>query len=223
MTSFEQDTGFKYHTLPLFAHSNMHKPSNFDSNYSYDIAFVGAKLPMKKWFNNEIMKPLQKKYNVGLFGPNWTLKDNFKRTGSKLLRMVKMPNIAKHIDKTRFAISEIDEISLYSSSKIALNFHEREPDLSQPHHIVNFRAFKIPACGGFQICDRVEGISNYFEEDELCRIDIDVKLWMEQIDHYLNNPLERKEFIDKGMERINKEHMDFHRVRELEFLLKINR
>src|SRR5207248_8747832 len=55
----------------------------------------------------------------------------------------------------------------YSSAKICLNFHEREPDGSQPHYIVNQRTFKIPACGGFQMCDEVPAIRKYFSDSEI--------------------------------------------------------
>ena len=207
----------------MFAHSGLHMPVEFSKKFSFDVAFVGAKLPKKKWFNNNIIKPLKKKYSMGLYGTNWTIKDNLKRVFSKSSRIMKLQKLAKQIDKSRFTISDADEISLYSSSKICLNFHERENDLSQPHHIVNYRAFKITACGGFQICDKVEGLDNYFKDDELCRVDVNQKSWFEKIEYFINNPIERQSYIQKGIARIRKEHLDFHRVRKLESLLNIKK
>ena len=216
---FEEQTGKTYHTLPMFANSSLHKVGNIRKDLEFDITFVGAKLPKKKWFNNNIIKPLSKKYKVGLFGTNWTISDNIKRAGSRLLRVGKMNTIASYIDHTRFAISDADEVDLYSSSKICLNFHERANDLSQPHHVMNHRAFKIIACGGFQICDRVQGMSNYFTDDELCMVDCNEKEWFDKIEHYIHAEAERKKYIECGMQRVKKEHMDYHRVRLIESLL----
>jgi spore maturation protein CgeB len=220
MYGFEEKTGKKYHTLPMFANSKLHKPVNINNKFSYDLAFVGAKLPKKKWFNDRILKPSMRKYNVGLFGTNWTMADNIKRAGSKLSRIAHMPKLSTFIDKTRFSIPDSDEATLYSSSKISLNFHERAPDLSQPHHVMNHRAFKIIACGGFQICDRVKGMSKYFNEDELVMLDCNEDTWFEKIEYFLNSDKDRQAYIEKGMERVNKEHLDFHRVRQLESLLE---
>ena len=219
MQHFIEDTGFAYYTIPMSANSSAHRVVPFNEDYAYDIAFVGAKLPKKRWFNEQIIVPLRKKYRVAVFGSNWTVADNFKRAASKVLRMSNLPNVAANIDKTRFSISEEDELSLYSSAKICLNFHEREADLTQPHHIVNFRTFKIPACGGFQICDDVKNMRQYFGEDELVTIECDRSKWFQQIEHYLHAPDERKQFVAKAYQRVRNEHMDYHRVRTLETLL----
>lgn len=219
MESFEHETGFNYHTIPMFANSTHHKPAELDPKFTYDIAFVGSKLPKKKWFNDRLIKPLQKKYNVGLFGTNWKLQDNMKRVASRCLRIANLNNYAAIVDRSRFSISESQEMALYASSKICLNFHEREPDMSQPHHIVNYRAFKIPACGGFQICDRVKGAENYFTEDELCMVECNEKEWFERIEHFINADSERRKYIELGMKRVNRDHMDYHRVRLIESLL----
>ena len=219
MVGFESETGFPYHTVPMFANSSYRKPAEFNASLAFDIAFVGAKLPKKKWFNDGIIKPLQRKYKVGLFGTNWTVQDNIKRAASKGLRIGKLNALAKLVDKSRFSISESDEMALYSSSKICLNFHEREHDLSQPHHIVNYRAFKIPACGGFQICDRVSGATNYFNEDELCMLECNEKQWFDQIEYFIHADSKRQQYIDRGMKRVQREHMDYHRVRMIMSLL----
>ena len=216
---FEEETGKIYHTLPMFANSSLHKLGTIRKELEYDITFVGAKLPKKKWFNNNIIKPLSRKYKVGLFGTNWTMTDNIKRVGSRLLRLGKMNSVASHIDRTRFSISDADEVDLYRSSKICLNFHERADDLSQPHHVMNHRAFKIVACGGFQICDQVKGMANYFNDDELCMVDCNQKQWFDQIEYFLHAEKERNEYVRRGMNRVNREHLDFHRVRLIESLI----
>jgi hypothetical protein len=219
MVGFEVDTGLTYNTVPMFANSSRYNTADFNPALAYDVAFVGAKLPKKKWFNEGIIKPLQAKYNVGLFGTNWTFSDNVKRAASKGLRIGHLNKLAKFVDSSRFTISEFDEMALYASSKICLNFHEREPDLTQPHHIVNHRAFKIVACGGFQICDRVKGMANYFKEDELCMVDCNEKQWFERIEYFIHADKERQQYVECGMKRVSEEHLDFHRVRHIESLL----
>jgi len=152
MASFFADTGKVYVTIPQSANPRFHFPVEPNSKFAYDVAFVGAKLPHKRWFNDKIVAPLRKRYRVGLYGPNWTLRDNTLRAISKGARMLEIRPLAQLCDSARFSISDVDEVSLYASSKISLNFHERELDNSQPHHIVNQRTYKIAACRWVSNC-----------------------------------------------------------------------
>ena len=46
-------------------------------------------------------------------------------------------------------------------------------------------------------------------------------IWaQDKIEYFLNSDKDRQAYIEKGMERVNKEHLDFHRVRQLESLLE---
>jgi len=219
VTTFGTDTGKQYVTMPQSANPHFHFPVPPDPKYSYDIAFIGAKLPHKRWFNEYVLAPLCKRYRVGLFGPGWTLRDNTLRAISKGARFINCRGFARLCDRSRFSISDEDETLLYASSKISLNFHEREPDNSQPHHIVNQRTFKIAACGGFQIIDPVAALTKYFAGDEIVTAGFDAGEWMAKVEYFLHHETERKAIQEKATARALREHMAHNRVDLLERLL----
>lgn len=219
MASFERDTGKRYVTMPQSANPRLHFPVPADPHFAYDVAFVGGKLPHKRWFNERVLAPLRRRYRVGLFGPGWTLRDNTKRALSKLWRLAGYSSIATRIDRSRFTISDDDERQLYASARICLNFHEREPDNSQPHHIVNQRTFKIAACGGFQIVDPVAALPRYFAADEIVTAGFDARDWHEKVAYYIRHEDERKAIQERATARAIKEHLAQHRAVFLERLL----
>lgn len=213
MESFERDTGKVYMTMPQSANPRFHFPGDKDPRFDFDIAFVGAKLPHKRWFNDNVLLPLTRHYRVGLFGPNWTLKDNSLRALSKAARLADWPAAARWFDKSRVSIGDDDERRLYSTARISLNFHEREPDNTQPHHIVNQRTFKIAACGGFQIVDPVKGLRNYFVPgEEVVVAALDPSDWHQKIEYYLANEEERQAIQRRATQRAIAQHMAPNRV-----------
>jgi spore maturation protein CgeB len=212
MEPFEQETGKLYHVIPNAANPALHFPVPQDARYRYDIVYLGANLRKKRWFAEHILRPLKKKYRVGVFGPGWSMRDQALRAGSRLCRLAGAFRIAKTIDQGRIAVPPDAERLLYSSAGVALNFHEREDDGSQPHYIVNQRTFKIPACGGFQICDEVPAIRKYFAEDELVMVPLDPGEWMRRIEHFLGHEDEREAIRSRGAQRALREHLSTHRV-----------
>jgi hypothetical protein len=219
MTAFTDSTSKPYVTMPQSANPRIHHPVPFNPKFAFDVAFVGAKLSHKRWFNENILGQLRKRYRVGLFGPAWTLRDNTLRAISKGARMAKYYPLARLCDSARFSISDADETCLYSSTKISLNFHERKTDNSQPHHIVNQRTFKIAACGGFQIVDPVIALPRYFDKDEIITACFDPKDWLDKVDYFLNHEAARKAIQERATARVHSNHMAQHRVDFLEQLL----
>jgi len=219
MGSFELDCGRPYVTLPQSASPRFHFPTEPVARYQYDVVYLGAKLPNKRWFNENVIAPLRRKYRLGLFGPAWTVRDNSLRAGSKLARMAGLPGVAKTFDRYRIYVPEEDENKLYSSARISLNFHEREADNSQSHHIVNQRTFKIAACGGFQIADPVSALPRYFANDEIVTAGFDAREWMDKVAYYLSHDDERLAIQQRATTRALREHMAHHRVELLEKLL----
>src|SRR5207302_1169071 len=182
MTRFEEETGKRYHVIPNAANPRMHFPVEPVREYAYDIVYLGANLRKKRWFAENVIRPLRKAYRVGVFGPGWSLQDTLLRAGSKACKLAHIYPVAQVIDRIRTSIPPEAERQLYSSAKICLNFHEREDDGSQPHYIVNQRTFKIPACGGFQLCDSVSAVRKYFREDEVIVASLDRDEWREKIE-----------------------------------------
>jgi len=211
MVEFERATGKRYYLIPNAANRLLHFPTAPVVKYQYDIVFLGAKLPLKMWFFDNILLPLKRKYKVGIFGPCWTIRDNVLRVGQRLCRDVKFRAGADIFGRMRMLIPPEEENQLYSSAKISVNFHEREPDGSQPHLILNQRTFKICACGGFQICDHVPALRKYFAEDEVVMAN-DKDDWFKKIDYYLGHDAERETIRKQGIERALHDHSYHNRV-----------
>lgn len=212
MIRFERETGKKYCHVPNAANPKVHYPGAVDPRLQYDVVYLGANLRKKRWFAENVLPAVRKRWKLGVFGPGWSIRDNTLRAVSKGLRGVGLYSLAGRIDRLRISISEEQERDLYSSAKICLNFHEREDDGSQPHYIVNQRTFKIAACGGFQLCDAVPAIRKYFAEDELITAGLDPAEWMAKIEYYLSHEAERQAIQRKGTSRALADHMSTNRV-----------
>ncbi len=215
MGDFESATGQSYLHLPQAASHLDHFPVENENDYAFDIAFVGAKLPRKRWFNELLTKRLVPRYRVGIFGPGWTLSDNIKRVVTGSFKRAGLFALAGAVDRRRIQLPLDKERMLYSSSKISLNFHERDDDLSISHSIVNQRTFKICASGGFQIVDDVPGIRRQFSEDELVALPPDERLWLNTIEYYLSHDAEREAIRRRGIARARGAHYSYHRVATL--------
>src|SRR5207237_5474244 len=138
------------------------------------------------------IRSVRSTHRVGVFGPGWSLQDTVLRAWSKACKLARAYPVARAIDRARISIPPDAERQLYSSAKIALNFHEREDDGSQPHYIVNQRAFKIAACGGFQICDFVPALRKYFSEDEVVMA-TEPGDWLDKVEYFLAHDDERQQ------------------------------
>lgn len=215
MAMFERDTGKRYHVIPHAADPKYHFPVGPTPKYQYDVVYLGANLPKKRWFVESILKQLSRRYRLGLFGPGWTRRDDLLRACSKACKAVRAFNWARALDQSRITVPPEEERQLYSSAKISLNFHERERDGSQPHYIVNQRTFKIPACGGFQICDDVPAIRKYFDDDEVVTAKLDPDDWLEKIEYYLSHDKERQAIQAKAARRALREHLSTQRVQQV--------
>jgi hypothetical protein len=220
MDDFERVTCKRYLPLTNAARHDIHQPAEFDPKYAYDIAFVGARLPHKKWMNDLILKNLVPRYRVGIFGPGWTRRDKLLGVAARGMRKLGLTALSTPIDRMRITLPLDKEPTLYSSSKICINFHERESDGSVSHNIVNQRLFKVAASGGFQIVDDVPGIRRYFSEDEIVALPLEAAKWIETIDRFLADTPGREVMRKKAAQRAHREHYSFHRaavlVRHLE-------
>ena len=214
MKEFSKYTNRDYIKIPNCADNNFHFPTEKFDKFAYDIVFLGAKLPKKKYFIEEILLPLKEKYNVGIFGPYWTLTDNIKRGLAKISRKFQFEKINEIINKSRVSIKYEDENKLYSSSKICLNYHEKENSNQHYHKILNQRTFKIPACGGFQLIDDLDYLNKYYEEDEIITCG-DKDDWFQKIDFYIKNNDLRNKIVKKANERTYKNHLYENRILQI--------
>jgi spore maturation protein CgeB len=220
MERFTRDTGKEYHVIPHAADNTQH-PVAPVPKYRLDIAYLGANLPTKRWLARTLLPALRRRYRVGIFGPGWTFTDELLGYASAASRKLHAGGIATQIDRARIAVPPEEEAALYSSATISLNFHEREADGSQPHYIVNQRTFKIPACGGLELCDYVPAIRNYFDEDELVMLPLSLERWLQTIDYLLKHPAERERIRVNGVKRALRDHTYKSRITLLLRLLAL--
>lgn len=214
MRWFEEATGRKYHLVANAADKLLHFPAKPEKKYAYDIAFLGANLPQKRYFFDEVLRPLSKRYRVGLFGPRWTMKDDFLAAVQAGFKRIGASRASSFVNRWRITLPPQDENKLYASAKISLNFHEREKDGSQPNYILNQRTFKIPACGGFEICDEVPALRKYFAPDEVVTAKTSAD-FLTKVDYYMQHEAERKRIQEKGTARALREHTFHNRVEEV--------
>lgn len=222
MDHFEKITGKRYSIVANAAHHKVHFPGVKKKKYDCDIAFLGAMMPHKKHALESLLLPLRKKYKVRIYGPNWTLKDKAYRLGGLMARKTKLPKLNQWFQDLRITVPVEEERDFYASAKICLNIHERD-EATKNHVILNERTFKIPACGGFEICDYVPPLRNYFRPEEMVMADNSegdwVRDWFRKIDLYMQNDSERKKIQEAGTSRALRDHTYLNRVKEFLSLL----
>lgn len=214
MEEFREATGRPYVLIPHAADKLLHFPTPAVEKYRYDVVYLGAYLRKKRGVFHDVLLPMREKHRVGIFGPHWTAGDNLLRVLQHACKTVRAVRVAEWINSARVSVPADEERTLYSSGKIALNFHEREEDGSQPHYIVNQRAYKIAACGGFQICDFVPALRKYFAEDEVIMA-TDPRDWMEKVEYFLAHDDERRQMQRRAAARALQEHTYHARVEQL--------
>jgi len=218
MGRFKEVTRKPYSVIANAAHERQHIPGKHVKKYECDIVFLGAMMPNKREALEMLLLPLKKKYKVKIYGPNWTLGDNAMRLAGLIARKVGLMKANEAIQNMRLSVPVAEEKNLYASAKIAVNIHERGDNIDS-HVILNERTFKIPACGGFEICDFVPPLRNYFAPEEMVMADNAkgdwVQDWFEKIDYYVRHDEERKKIQEAGTRRALEKHTYIQRVQEI--------
>ena len=207
MEGFSKKTGYPFHTILLAANTKKFF-YEYDEKYQSEISFVGSCLPDKREFVKKHVSPLIKKYDVKLYGSDWTTQD-------KLLGYVQKAGQYFNINTLKkvrgLKLSLEDEHKVYSSSLISLNIHGDYQRINGKDF--NERTFKIIASGGFEISDNVKVLRKYFTEKELVMAE-NTGDWFEKIAYYLKYPERKKRIIKRGREKILQEHTYLHRAKQ---------
>lgn len=107
-----------------------------------------------------------------------------------------------------------DQVRALCATKIGLNFHvdHHSHELDRG---LNLRAFELPACGVFQLLQRVPSVNEFFEEGrEIVCFDTPAEM-VEQINYYLAHPAEREAIAAAGHRRVLREHTWSQRVAQV--------
>lgn len=207
MDGFTKETGYTFQTILMAANKKVYF-YDYDEKYKADISFVGHFLPDKKEFIIKHLFPLMKKYDVKVYGNDWTLSDKLKGYAQKVGQYFNIEPL-KHVRKV--ALKESDGRKVFSSSMISLNIHEDHQRKFGSDF--NERTFKIIASGGFEICDNVKILRKYFTEKELV-IAKNSKDWFDKIDFYIKNPKKRIPIIKAGKKKILEKHTYHNRAKQ---------
>lgn len=102
--------------------------------------------------------------------------------------------------------------SFYSHTLVNLNFHQKGQ--IEEYIDVNERTFIIPACGGFQISDHPMAMDDIFTDDTITAIG-DPKLYVELVEHFVQNPQKRLDQIEDSQELVFTRYTLFHSMEKL--------
>lgn len=205
---FLELTGHNLRMLPLAASRQYHFPVPAVEKYKCDILFLGANLPKKQALFERRLFPLMKKYDVKIFGTGWDALDRLLL--KPLAKLERRLTSSGAISSYRIArqVPYGEENQAYASARISLNFHE---EMEGGFRLLNGRTFKIPACGGFEVCDDVPLARRYFAEDELVMAKDDEDFFR-KVDYYMTHEKERDAIREKGMTRALAEHTYHNRA-----------
>jgi len=213
MKGFTETTKKNFETIPLAADKTI-MFQEYDEKFQADISYIGTNLPQKKKIFKSLLFPLNRRYNLKIYGQDWILKDKIFGVIQKFGQYFNIKLLIK-IQKSKLNLS--DERKIYSSSKICVNIHE---DYQRYYgKDVNERLFKIPICKAFQITDYVECIEKYLNKDEIILAQTKEE-WFNKIDYYMKNPQERKKIAEKGYIKVMKKHTYHNRVKQIISLYK---
>ncbi len=210
MKGFKETTGKSYETIPLAADKIALQDSHSEPRFNADISYIGTNLPDKRAYFQEYVFPLAKKYNLKLYGQDWTKTDQALGWVQRFGQYFNVKPLAT-IRKPKLQLN--DEATIYASSKISINVHETYQ--KEFGGDCNERTFKIPLCHGFEITDDVACIRKYFIADKEMVIARNKKEWFEKIEHFLKNPEERKPIIEAGRARVLRDHTYHNRATQL--------
>jgi len=210
MEGFHKGTGYPFHTVLLAANKKKFR-YDFDGRFAAEVSFVGSFLPDKREFLRRHVIPLQRKYDVKLYGSDWTWTDRALGYVQKAGQFFNIESL-KHVRGLKLGLE--DERKVYSSSLVSLNAHEEHQ--RRYGGDFNERTLKIMASGGFEISDNVRILRKYFGEQQLVIAESTAD-WFEKIDQFVRNPDSRIPYIEAGRDKVLSEHTYHNRV---EFFVK---
>ncbi len=189
-----------YYYLPMAADPNIHCAgylSDKEKNeFGSKISFMGA-----GYYNRQKILSRINNKDFKVWGNSWD-------TESSLWQKVQ---------KEGQRVTTEDTVRIFNASDINLNLHSNAYDdsINSEGDFVNPRTFEIASCGAFQLVDKRSYLKDHFilGEEIVC---FDTEEEMNRlIDHYLNNPEERKIIQNKARERVLKDHTYSHRMAEM--------
>lgn len=209
MEGFRKFANQDYLTIPLAADRITLKPE-FEPKFAADISYIGTNLPQKRQFFAEWLFPLGRKYDLKLYGQDWTRLSRLKGVAAKVGQYFDIAGL-KGLYKPPLKLG--DEAKIYASSKILVNLHE---DYQRQYGgDCNERTFKIPFCGALEICDDVAVVREYFADGEEIIIAKSKEDWFDKIDYYFRHPKEAEKIGRAGHQKALTHHTYHNRAQQM--------
>jgi spore maturation protein CgeB len=168
-----------------------------NTEYKYDVSFVGGSHSVRRWFIKELRR---RGVEVASFGYGWP-------SGP-----VTLPEMMSIFQTSKINLNLSNSIT-YDLRYLTNNIKNPLVALKSPKTASQIKArnFEIPFYGGFQMTDYVPTIEKYFKigEEISCYRDVDEALLL--IEHFLKNDEEREAVKKAGIARSRGEHSYFHR------------
>ena len=105
--------------------------------------------------------------------------------------------------QARSRATQQDMIRIFEQSRVNLDLVASSQG-SEPQ--IKGRTFEVPACGGFLLDGRIDGIEEYFEVDREIVVYEDVDDMIDKARFYLEHDAARKAVAEAGYRRTHAEH-----------------
>jgi spore maturation protein CgeB len=193
--------GVNHAYLPMAAHPPLHRPLELSPEdrrvFGAPVGFMGAGYPNRqRIFKSLVARGL----DLRLWGVGWR----------------GIPELEPLVAQERYLPSD-EVVKVYNACQVVINLHS-SPLCEQRlggADFVNPRTLEVPACGGFQLVDRVRGLEKFLAPGrEVAVFDSEDQL-LEMAAHYLRHPEERAAISQAGRRRVLASHTYYHRMEAL--------
>lgn len=193
--------GANHAFLPMAAHPPLHRPLELTPaqhrEYGAPVGFMGAGYPNRqRIFKNLVARGL----DLRLWGVGW--------------RGIK--ELEPHLAQERYLDSQ-EVVNVYNACQVVINLHSSPLGGQRVGgaDFVNPRTLEVPACGGFQLVDRVRGLQDFLAPGREVAVFEDEDQLMDMIAHYLRRPAQRAALAQAGRRRVLAQHTYYHRMEAL--------
>ena len=178
-------------------HDFKHEHEN-EHAYKYDVSFIGAYHPHRKWIIDKLRK-------IGLdaicYGPGW---ENGACTVEEMKKIFSSSKINLNLANS----TSFDLRYLMTSYRNIINTYRSPKSDSQ----IKARHFEISYYGGFQLSYYVPFLETYFEIGNEITCYSNVEEIIKLVEYFLINQDQRESIRKRGMNRARREHLYYHRI-----------
>jgi spore maturation protein CgeB len=190
--------GANYHFLPVAAHPPCHRPLALSPARKLElearVGFMGAGYPNRV---NILSRLVQEGLPLTIWGSDWPANSV----------------LSRNLREDRYITSQ-EIVEFYNACDIVLNLHS-SPVASNDIGRVDFinpRTFEVPACGAFQLVDKVPELEKFFVlEEELVTFSTQEEL-MDKARFYMERPALRAALAARARQRVLSQHTYYHRM-----------